>query len=84
VIPFGLKNTSAVFSRIVIAIFQEFIYTFIEFYMDDWTIYSLLKENVVLLRLMFDRCRELQILLNLIKCILCVPHGNVLGHIVCR
>jgi hypothetical protein len=43
-----------------------------------------LKEHVALLRLMFDRCRELQISLNLRKCIFCVPHGNLLGHIVCR
>jgi hypothetical protein len=52
--------------------------------MDDWTIYSLPKERVALLRLMFDRCRELQISLNLRKCIFCVPHGNLLGLIVCR
>jgi hypothetical protein len=52
--------------------------------MDDWAVYSLLKEHVLLLHLMFDRCRELQILLNLKKCIFCVPHGNLLGHIVCR
>jgi hypothetical protein len=52
--------------------------------MDDWTIYNLLKEHVGILWLMFDRCRELQISLNLRKCIFCVPHGNLLGHIVCR
>jgi hypothetical protein len=52
--------------------------------MDDWTVYSLLKEHVVLLRMMLDRCMELQISLNLRKCIFCVPHGNFLGHIVCR
>jgi hypothetical protein len=33
---------------------------------------------------MFDRCKELQISLNVRKCILCVPHGNLLGHIICR
>jgi hypothetical protein len=33
---------------------------------------------------MFDRCRELQILLNFRKCIFFVPHGNLLGHVVCR
>jgi hypothetical protein len=64
--------------------FQEFIHKFIEVYMDDWTVYSLLKEHVALLRLMFDRCRELQISLNLMKYIFCVPHRNLLGHIVCR
>jgi hypothetical protein len=84
VMPFGLKNAPAVFSRIVIASFREFIHKFIEVYMDDWMVYSLLKEHVALLRLMFDRCRELQISLNLRKCIFCVPHGNLLGHIVCR
>jgi hypothetical protein len=84
VMSFGLKNAPAVFSRIVIASFREFIHKFIEVYMDDWTIYSLLKEHVALLRLMFDRYRELQISLNLRKCIFCVAHGNLLGHIVCR
>jgi hypothetical protein len=57
VIPFGLKNAPASFSRIVIASFRELIHKFIEVYMDDWTIYSFLKEHVTLLRLMFDRCR---------------------------
>jgi hypothetical protein len=33
---------------------------------------------------MFDHCRQLQISLNLKKCIFCVPFGNMLGHIVCR
>lgn len=46
--------------------------------------YSMLKEHIKLLRLMFDRCRQLQISLNLNKCIFCVPFGNLLGHIVCR
>jgi hypothetical protein len=55
--PFGLKNAPAVFSRIVIEDFKEFIHKFIEVYMDDWTIYNLLKEHVALLGLMFDRCR---------------------------
>jgi hypothetical protein len=82
--PFGLKNSPTVFSKIVIVAFREFIQKFIEVYMDDWTIYILLKEHVALLRLMFDRCRELQISLNIRKCIFCVPHGNRLGHIVCR
>jgi hypothetical protein len=84
VIAFGLKNAPTVFSRIVIAYFHEFIHKFVEVYMDDWTMYNLLKYHVDLLQLMFDRCREMQISLNLRKCIFCVPHGNLLGHIVCR
>jgi hypothetical protein len=84
VMPFGLKNAPVIFSRIVIASFREFIHKFIDIYMVDWTIYSLLKEHVALLQLMFDRCIELKISLNLKKCIFHVRHGNLLGHIVCQ
>jgi hypothetical protein len=35
VMPFGLKNSPAVFSRIVIATFCDFIHRFLEVYMDD-------------------------------------------------
>ena len=46
--------------------------------------YNVLKEHISLICLMFDHCRKLDISLNLNKCILCVPFGNFLGHIVCR
>jgi hypothetical protein len=81
---FALKNAPAVFSQIVIAAFREFIHKFVEVYMDDWMVYNLLKYHVGLLWLMFDQCHELHISLNLRKCIFFVPHGNLLGHIVCR
>jgi hypothetical protein len=84
IMPFGLKNAPAFFSQIVIETFREFIHKFVEVYMDDWTIYILLKEHVGILWLMFDKCRELKISLNLRKCIFYVPHGNMLGHIVCQ
>jgi hypothetical protein len=84
IMPFGLKNLPAVFSWIVIAVFREFIHKFVEFYIDDWTVYILLKDHFGLLWLMFDRCCEMHISLNLRKCIFCVPCGNLLGHIVCR
>ena len=35
VMPFGLKNAPAVFSRIAIAAFREYIHKFLEVYMDD-------------------------------------------------
>jgi hypothetical protein len=82
--PFSLKNAPAVFSKIFIATFCDFIHRFLEFYMDEWTVYSLLKEYVGIVWLMFDRCCELQIDLNLRNCILCVPHENLLGHIDCQ
>jgi hypothetical protein len=84
VMPFRLKNAPFIFSRIIIVAFRDFIHRFIEVSMDDWTVYNYLKEHIVLLRLMFNRCRKLQILLNLKKCVFCVPFGNLLGHIVYR
>jgi len=35
VMPFGIKNAPAVFSRIVITTFKECIQKFLEVYMDD-------------------------------------------------
>jgi hypothetical protein len=36
------------------------------------------------LRLMLDRCHQLQISLNLKKCIFCTPFETLLGHVVCK
>jgi hypothetical protein len=81
---FGLNNAPTIFSRVVIATFKEFIHQFIEVYLDDWTIYSLLKDHVEVLRLMLERCRQFQISVNIKKCIFGTPFGILLGHIVCK
>jgi hypothetical protein len=57
IMPFGLKNAPAIFSRVVIAAFKEFIHHFLKVYLDDWTVYSLLKNHVEVLRLILERCR---------------------------
>jgi hypothetical protein len=69
VMPFELKNAPVIFSRVVIASFKEFIHQFLEVYLDDWNIYSLLKDHVEVLKLMLERCRQCQISLNIKKCI---------------
>jgi len=84
VMPFRLNNDPTIFSRIFVLAFCKYIHKFLEVYMDDWTIYSLLKNHPSLLRVMFDRCRKLQIYLNLKKCIFVVTFGTLLGHIVCK
>lgn len=38
VMPFGLKNAPAVFSRVRVA-FQEYVNKFVEVYLDDWMVY---------------------------------------------
>jgi hypothetical protein len=83
-IPFGLKNASAIFSRVVVVTFKEFIHKFLEVYLDDCTMFSLLKDHIEVLRIMLDRCRECHISLNLNKCISCAPFGIFLGHVVCK
>lgn len=83
VIPFGLKNTPAIFSRVVVAVFKEFTHNFLEDYFDDWMVFGLVKDHISNLRLMLDAGRKHQISLNVKKCIFCVPFGILLGHIVC-
>ena len=59
VMPFGLKNAPAVFSRIVVKKFQEYIYKTMAVYFNDWTIYSMLKDHYKWLRLMLERCQQI-------------------------
>ena len=46
VMPFGLKNAVAVFSRVVVVVFKDFIQNFLQVYMDDWTIYGLIRDHL--------------------------------------
>jgi hypothetical protein len=80
--PFGLKNATTVFSRVVVASFKEFTHNFLELYLYDWSVFILLKDHIEVLKLMLDRCRQCHILLNLKKCIFCAPFGILLGHVV--
>ena len=82
--PFGLKNAPTNFSRVVVAVFKEYIHKFLEVYFDDWTVFCLIKKHIGDLRLMLQKCRQYQISLNLKKCIFYAPFGILLGHIVCR
>jgi hypothetical protein len=82
--PFGLKNAPTIFSRVVVACFKEFIHNLLEVYLDDSTVFSLLKDHVETLCLMLDRCRQCPISLNLKICIIFAPFGISLGHLVCK
>lgn len=82
--PFRLKNAPTIFSWLVIAAFKEFIHKFLEVYFDDSTVFGLVKCHVASLRLMLDTHYRYQIMLNLKKCIFCVPFGIFLGHVICK
>ena len=64
--------------------FKDFIQKFLAVYMDDWTVYGLVKDHISNLRLMLEWCRQHQIVLNSKKCIFCAHFGMFLGHIVCK
>jgi hypothetical protein len=55
VMPFVLKNSPTIFSRVVIASFKEFIHEVLEVYLDESTMYILLKDHVEILRIMLER-----------------------------
>jgi hypothetical protein len=57
---------------------------FLEVYLNDWTLFILLKDHVAVLRLMLDMCRQCQISLNIKKCIFSAPFFISLGHLVCK
>ena len=84
VMPFGLKNASSIFSHIMVATFKEYIHKFFELYLDDWTIFGLVKHHVASLCLMLDTYCRTQIALNLKKCTFLIPSGSLLGHVVCK
>jgi len=79
---FGLKNAPTVFSRVMVAVFKEFIHKFLEVYLDHWIVFSLLSDHIELLILMLDTCRQHHLSLNLRKCIIFTPFRILLGHVV--
>ena len=56
--PFGLKNALAIFSKLVVEVFKDYIHKFVEVYFDDWTIFGLLRKHVETLRLMLAKYRQ--------------------------
>ena len=56
--PFKLKNVPVIFSRLVVAVFKDYIHKFVEVHFDVWTIFGLLKKHVESLRLMLAKCRK--------------------------
>ncbi len=72
------------FSREVVTPFKDFIQKFLEVDLDDWMMFNLLKYHVDKLRLMLDKCMQLQIPLNIKKCMFFSPFGVLLGHVICK
>ena len=79
-----LKNVPTIFSLVVVIAFKDFIQNFLQVYMDDWTVYGLIRDHLDNLWLMLEICRQYQIALNSKKCIFCALFGMLLGCIICK
>jgi len=82
--PFGLCNALGTFQWCMLSIFSDFLESFIEVLMDDFTVYvSSFDACWDSLDRVLNRCIETNLVLNFEKCHFIVEQGIVLGHIIC-
>ena len=83
VMPFGLTNAPATFQRLMAHAFKEYLWKFLEIFMDDLCVHSADRsEHIAHLCKVFEKCRVYRICLNPDKCKFMVRQGKILGHIV--
>ncbi|CAM8910634.1 unnamed protein product [Rhodiola kirilowii] len=80
---FGLCKAPGTFQRVVTSIFSDMIGTFIEVFMDDFTMYGDTFDACLdNLSTVLARCVSMNLVLNYEKCHFMVTHGVVFGHVV--
>ncbi|MCO5593602.1 hypothetical protein L7F22_047617 [Adiantum nelumboides] len=85
VMLFGLTNAPATFQRLMSHAFKEYLRQFLEIYMDDLCMHSLIKmEHIEYLTKVYEKCRLYRICLNPKKSVFMVRQGKTLGHIVSK
>ena len=62
VMMFGLKTAPAMFQRIIMEIFGEFIPTFMQVFLDDFAVYNRKGEHLDHLQLCLEKCRVYRLL----------------------
>ena len=83
--PFGLKNASATYQRMIQTCLEKQIGKMVEAYVDDVVIKTRHFETLIDdLRLTFDNLQAYAIKINQEKCVFSVPNGKRLGFIVCN
>ncbi|GKB09573.1 reverse transcriptase domain-containing protein, partial [Tanacetum coccineum] len=79
--PFGLCNALTTFQRCMTAIFHDMVEDFMEFFMDDFSVFdNFFDQCLNNLDKMLDRCEETNLVLNWEKCHFMVKEGIVLEH----
>ena len=82
VMMFRLKTTPATFQRIIADVFDDYIPSFMQVFLDDFAMYGRQIEHLSHLRLCLERCRQARLSLNPAKCAFHVSNGALLGHLV--
>ena len=83
--PFGLCNAPATFQHCMMVIFTDMVQTFMEIFMDDFSVYGESFETYLCnLGKVLQRCEEKNLVLNWEKCHFMVNEGIVLGHKILR
>ncbi|GJT42595.1 reverse transcriptase domain-containing protein [Tanacetum coccineum] len=78
---FGLCNALTTFQRCMTAIFHDMVEDFMEFFMDDFSVFdNFFDQCLNNLDKMLDRCEETNLVLNWEKCHFMVKEGIVLEH----
>ena len=82
VMPFGLKNVSAIYQRAATILLHDLIHKEVEVYVDDMILKSKDREgHIPALRKFFERIQFYKLRLNPKKCTFGVTSGKLLGFI---
>ncbi len=84
VMPFGVKNGSPTYQRVVTKACCEYINIFMKIFLNDFIIFNDLLTHLIKLRVCLLKCVEFGISLNLNKCAFMVFSRTILGFIVSK
>ena len=83
VMPFGLKNASSTYQRMMMRMFESLLGKNIEIYIDDMVVKSkMVSEHLGDLQVIFEILRSYKLRLNASKCSFDVGSGKFLGYMV--
>jgi hypothetical protein len=81
---FGVKNGPPTYQRVITKTFKKYLDNFMKIFLDDFIMYSDMKNHLQKLRLCFQKCRKYGINLNLNKCVFMVFSRMILGFIISK
>jgi hypothetical protein len=84
VMMFGLWIAPATFQWIIMEVFEEYIPSFMQVFLDNFAVFVTRKVHLQHVELCRKKCREARLSLNLAKCAFEVTSGLILGHSVSK